>query len=108
MVNLLQLMDGAFDGDGRFCYSYNKQGINIIKMYSLTWHEIQTGVKISYAGLSALLPILGNNKKNLNYSENIVMLAIQAAVQLQNFIMNTENLTYAAYESPEMQFDNYF
>jgi hypothetical protein len=36
------------------------------------------------------------------------MLAIQAAVQLQNFIMNTENLTYAAYESPEMQFDNYF
>jgi len=51
---------------------------------------------------------LGNNKKKLNYSENILMLAVQAAVRLHNFIMNTEQLSYAAYESPEMHFSEYY
>jgi hypothetical protein len=53
-------------------------------------------------------PLLGNNKKKLNYSENILMLAVQAAVRLHNFIMNTEQLSNAAYESPEMHFSEYY
>jgi hypothetical protein len=36
------------------------------------------------------------------------MLAVQAAVRLHNFIMNTEQLSYAAYESPEMHFFEYY
>jgi hypothetical protein len=37
------------------------------------------------------------------YSEKMVLLAIHAAVRLQNYILSTENLSYAAYESPEME-----
>ncbi len=50
----------------------------------------------------------GITKKKLNYSENMLILAVQAAVRLHNFIMNTEDLSYAAYESPEMVFQRYF
>jgi len=60
------------------------------------------GVENSYARVGTWFPLLGNNKKKLNYSENILMLAVQAAVRLHDFIMNTEQLSYAAYESPEM------
>jgi len=49
-----------------------------------------------------------NNKKKLNYSENILVLAVQAAVRLHNFIMNTEQLSYAACESPEIHFSEYY
>jgi hypothetical protein len=36
------------------------------------------------------------------------MLSVQAAVPLLNFIVNIEHLSYASYDSPEMQFDHYF
>jgi len=35
--------------------------------------------------------------KKFNYSENMLILAVQAAVRLHNFIMNTKDLSYAAY-----------
>jgi len=38
----------------------------------------------------------------------MLILAVQAAVRLHNFIMNTENLSYAAYESAEMVFQQYY
>jgi hypothetical protein len=38
----------------------------------------------------------------------MLIIAVQAAVRLHNFIMNTEELLYAAYESPEMVFQQYF
>jgi len=46
--------------------------------------------------------------KKFNDSENMLILAVQAAVRLHNFIMNTKDLSYAAYESPEMVFQRYF
>jgi hypothetical protein len=66
------------------------------------------GVENSYARVGTWFPLLGNNKKKLNYSENILMLAVQDAVRLHNFIMNTEQLSYAAHESPEMPFSEYY
>jgi hypothetical protein len=38
----------------------------------------------------------------------MLILAVQAAVRLHNFIMNTEDLSYAANDSPEMVFQRYF
>jgi len=60
--------------------------------------EVRTGVENSYSRVAAWFPLLGNNKRKLNYSEHMLILAVQAAVRLHNFIMNTDNLSYAAYE----------
>jgi hypothetical protein len=94
-------VDGGFEGDGRLQCSYKNPGQDEIKkLFNLTWQEVRTGVENSYARVGTWFPLLGNNKKKLNYSENILMLAVQAAVRLHDFIMNTEQLSYAAYESP--------
>jgi hypothetical protein len=63
-------------------------------------------VKNSFSRVVAWFPLLGNNKKTSNYFEHIIILAVPAAVH--NFVMNMKNLSYAAYKSPEMQFQQYF
>jgi hypothetical protein len=100
---------GDFEGEGRFKCSYkNPVNNEVKKLFNLTWHEVWTGVENSYYRVAAWFPVLGNRKKNHNYSENIFILSVQAAVELHNFIMNMENLSYAAYESPEIHFSQYF
>jgi hypothetical protein len=45
--------DGVFDGDGRFHCSYKNLGKDVITIiYNLTWHEVRTAVKNSYARIS--------------------------------------------------------
>jgi len=101
--------DGAFEGDGRFHCSYKNPGNDEVKkIFNLTWREVRTGVENSYSRVAAWFPLLGNNKRKLNYSEHMLILAVQAAVRLHNFIMNTDNLSYAAYESAEMVFQQYY
>ncbi len=75
---------------------------------NLTWGEVRTGVENSYSTVAAWFPLLGNNKRKLFYSEHMLILAVQAAVRLHNFIMKTENLSYAAYESAEMVYQQYY
>jgi hypothetical protein len=65
-------------------------------------------VENAYQRVGAWFPLLGNNKRKLNYSERTLILAVQAAVRIHNFIMDTENLSYSALESPEMHFQQYF
>jgi hypothetical protein len=65
-------------------------------------------VENKYQRVGAWFPLLGNNKKKLMYSEKMLLLAIHAAVRLHNYILSTENLSYAAYESPEMEYSAYF
>jgi hypothetical protein len=65
-------------------------------------------VENKYQRVGAWFPLLGNNKRKLMYSEKMLLLAIHAAVRLHNFILSTENLSYAAYESPEMEYNAYF
>jgi hypothetical protein len=38
----------------------------------------------------------------------MLFLAIHASAWLHNFVMNTERLSYAADESPELHFSEYF
>jgi hypothetical protein len=92
-----------------FCCSYKNPGNDEVKkLFNLTWREVRTGVESSYSRVAAWFPLLGNNKRKLNYSEHMLILAVQAAVQLHNFIMNKENLSYATYESAEMVFQQYY
>ena len=92
-----------------FCCSYKNPGNDEVKkLFNLTWSEVRTGVENIYSRFAAWFPLLGNNKRKLNYSEHMLILAVQAAVQLHNFIMNTENLSYDAYESAEMQVQEYY
>jgi len=101
--------DGGFDGDGIFRCSYKNPGDDEIKqLFNLTWWEVCTGVENSYQRVGAWFPLLGNNKKKIPYSEDLMMLAIHACVRLHNWIMNTEQLSYAADESPEMMFQQYY
>ena len=101
--------DGGFDGDGRFHCSYKNPGNDEVKqLFNLAWREVQTGVENSYQRVGAWFPLLGNNKKKLPYSENVLLLSIHAAVRLHNWIMTTEQLSYSATVSPEMMFDQYF
>jgi hypothetical protein len=101
--------DGGFEGDGRFKCSHMNPGNDPVKIiFNLTWREVRTGVENKYQRVGAWFPLLGNNKRNLMYSEKMLLLAIHAAVRLHNFILSTENLSYAAYESPEMEYNAYF
>jgi hypothetical protein len=101
--------DGGFDGDGRFRCSYKNPGNDEVKqLFNLAWREVRTGVENSYQRVGAWFPLLGNNKKKLPYSENVLLLSIHAAVRLHNWIMTTEQLSYSATVSPEMMFDQYF
>jgi hypothetical protein len=61
-------------------------------------------VENSYQRVGAWFPLLGNNKKKLPYSEKVFFLAVHAA----NCIMDSENLSYSALESPEGLFRNYY
>jgi hypothetical protein len=49
--------------------------------------------------------IIRRNKPN---SEKVLFLAIHAAARLHNWIMDSENLSYSATESPEGLFRNYY
>ncbi len=61
----------------------------------------------SYQRLVAWFPLLGKNKK-MPYSEHILFLAIHASAKLHNWIMNMEELSYSAEESPKLIFLQYF
>jgi hypothetical protein len=65
-------------------------------------------VQNAYQRVGAWFPLLENNKCKLNYSEHTLILAVQAAVWIHNFIMNMEKLSYSAIESLEMHFQQYF
>jgi len=101
--------DGAFDGDGRFLCSYKNPGNDPVKIrYNLAFREVRQGVENSYQRVGAWFPLLGNNKKKLPYSEKVFFLAVHAAARLHNWIMDSENLSYSALESPEGLFRNYY
>jgi len=101
--------DGAFEGDGRFLCSYKNPGNDAIRIrYNLAFREVRQGVENSYGRVGMWFPLLGNNKKKLPYSEKAFFLAIHAAARLHNWIMDTENLSYSALESPEGLFRNYY
>jgi hypothetical protein len=69
---------GGFEGDGRLRCSYKTPGQDETKkLFNLSWQEVRTAVKNSYARVGACFPFWATIKK-LNYSENMLMLAIQA------------------------------
>jgi len=56
----------------------------------------------------AWFPLIGNNKCKLPYSDQVLFLAIHAAIRLHNFIMNSEQLSYSALESVDNMYVNYY
>jgi hypothetical protein len=44
----------------------------------------------------------------LPYSDQVLFLAIHAAIRLHNFIMNSEQLSYSALESVDNMYVNYY
>ena len=101
--------DGGFEGDGVLRSSYNNIGNDRNRqLFNLVFHEVRTFAENGYQRVGAWFPLLGNNKRKLPYTENIITMAIHAAVWLHNFIMNTENLSYSALESPEMEYRQYY
>jgi hypothetical protein len=65
--------DGGFEGDGCMKCSYKDPGNDEAKkLFNITWCEqVRTGVKNSYQRTGAWLPLLGNNKRKLLYSEKL-------------------------------------
>jgi hypothetical protein len=78
------------------------------KLFNVAWREVRTVAENSYPRTGAWFPLLGNNKRKLPYSEEVLMLAVHAAGRLHNFIMNTENLSYSASELVEGRYSNYY
>ena len=101
--------DGAFEGDGRLRCSYKNPGNDDVKkLWNLAFREVRTGVENSYQRTGAWFPLIGNNKRKLPYSDKVLFLAIHAAIRLHNFIMNSEQLSYAAHESVDNLYVNYY
>jgi hypothetical protein len=101
--------DGGFEGDGRFICSYKNPGNDRNKIiFNLAFREMCTGAENSYQRVGAWFKLLGKNKCKLPYKEHTLISAIQAAARLHNFIMNTENLSYSANESTEMNLSEHY
>jgi hypothetical protein len=101
--------DGAFEGDGQFICSYKNPGNDLDKIrYNLAFREVRQGVENSYGRVGMWFPLLGNNKKKLSYSEKVLFLAINAAVRLHNWIMDSEGLSYSALEAPDGLYSMYY
>jgi len=78
------------------------------KLWNLAFCEVRTGVENSYQKTGAWFPLIGNNKHKLLYSDQVLFLAIHAAIRLHNFIMNSEQLPYSALESVYSMYVNYY
>ncbi len=92
-------VDGGFEGDGRFLCSYKNLGNDQNHIdFNNAFREN------SYQRVGMWFPLLGNNKRKLPYKKETLVAAIQAAVRLHNFIMNTEHLSYSAADSAEIYF----
>jgi hypothetical protein len=101
--------DGGFEGDGPFRCSYKNPGpIDDRQIYNLVWKEVRQGIENSYGRIGSWFPLLGNNKKRLNYSDDVIKYAIHAASRLHNWMLNTEGLSYSALTSPEIFFRAYY
>jgi hypothetical protein len=101
--------DGGFEGDGRFICSYKNPDNDRNKIiFNLAFHEVRTGAENSYQRVGAWFPLLGNDKHKLPYKEHTLILAIQAAARLHNFIMNTENISYSANLSTEINLSEHY
>jgi hypothetical protein len=72
-------------------------------IFNLTWWEVRTGVENKYQRVGAWFLLLGNNKRNTNVLRKDAVVGHSCCS-----ILSTENLSYAAYESPEMEYSAYF
>ena len=73
--------------------SYKNPGCDENKVtFNNAFREVHTLKENAYQRVGIWFPLLGNNKRKLNYNEHTLILAVQAAVWIHNFIMDTENL----------------
>jgi len=101
--------DGGFHGDGPVKFSYDNPGNDAVKKsFNLIFIEVRTGIETAFARICNWFPILGTNKGKWNYSEESLQLSIHAAARLHNWLMNTENLSYSALESPVSYFKKFY
>jgi hypothetical protein len=108
LVDEFVASDGAFEGDGHLCCSFKNPGNNEVKkLWNLAFCEVQTCVENSFQRTGAWFPLIGNNKHHLPYSDQVLFLAIHAAITLHNFIMNSEQLSFSAAESIDNLYTNY-
>ena len=101
--------DGGFEGDGPIRFSYKNPGANEEKKtYNLAFKEVRAGIETAFARVCTWFPLLGNNKQKWNHGDDILQFAVHASARLHNFIVNTENLSYAAATSAENIFKSYY
>jgi hypothetical protein len=101
--------NGAFEGDSHLCCSFKNTGNDEVgKLWNLAFCEVRTGVETSYQRTGAWFPLIGNKKCKLPYSDQVLFLAIYAAIQLRNFIMNLEQLSYSPLQSVDNMYVNYY
>jgi hypothetical protein len=73
--------NGVFKGDGFLrCSFKNPRNDEVKKLWNLAFHEVRTGVENSYQRTGAWFPLIGNNKQKLPYSDQVLFLAIHAAI----------------------------
>jgi len=101
--------NGAFEGGGHLHCSFKSPGNDEVKkLQNITFCEVRTGVENSCQRTGAWFPLTGNNKHKLPYSDQVLFLAIHAAIRLHNFIMNSEQLSYSALEFIDNMYVNYY
>jgi len=97
--------DGGFDGDGPINCSFKDPGENVDRQtYNLAFREVRVGIENAFGRVCSWFPILGNDKKRMNYDDTHIVMAIHAASRLHNWLMNVDGLSYDAAQSA----DNYF
>ncbi len=100
---------GGFEGDGRLKCSYKNPGNDQQKnLYNNCFCKVWMQVENTYQRVGAWFPLLGMNKKKLPYSEQVLQLAIHAAMWLNNWIIDSEDQSYSVFESSEMLYRHYY
>jgi hypothetical protein len=93
--------DGGFRGNGPLLYTYDNLSDEDKVTFNLAFKEVRVGVENAFGRVQKWFPILGIQKSYWNYDEEMLELAVGAAMKLHNWMLRTRGLAYDAQNDPQ-------
>ena len=92
--------DGGFAGDGPCVISFSKVDDRDKALYNVAFKEVRVGIENAFGRIQMWFPILGINLAYWKYDDEMLELAVGAAIKLHNWMLRKRGLAYDAQENP--------
>ena len=96
--------DGGFRGNGPLLFSFDNLDDAQKEIFNLAFKEVRVGVENAVGRVQKWFPILGLQKSYWNYDQELLELAVGAAMKLHNWMLRTRGIRYNAEEDPQHHF----